>query len=117
MDSTKFAAPNADMENILELCTKIRTTGACDEVLSKPSADLESYYCDRADLRLYDAELFEYDFATPAELRSLLLHMWEYQQCNHMKEFAAAATIATFHNKKEEPDGNQGAIPAFIYNF
>jgi hypothetical protein len=115
MNSTEFVSPNEEKEKILEVCTKIFVTGTCSTVMSTQSAEVDSYYSDRADLRLFDAEICDYDFATPAELRVLLQKMWEYQECAYMKEFAAVATVAAFRNKAD--DDVETGIPTFIYQF
>ena len=117
MDSTNSAPSNIDKKKILEICTKIYKAGECREIVSEPSGKAESYYDDRADLKHFDCEIYEYDFATPAELRNLLEKMWEYQDCNYMKEFAVVAIIAAFHSKNENTERDKTEIPAFIYNF
>lgn len=117
MNSTDKNAPNVEKEKILDVSKKIFETGQCREIMSTRSEAAESYYCDRADLRLFDSKLFSYDFDSPAELRKMLLQMWEYQRCDYMKEFAVPATIAAFHNKEEDPVETRGEIPSFIYNF
>jgi hypothetical protein len=117
MDSTKSASPDSDKKIIHETCVKAHKAGGGVDMLNEPSAGAESYYCDRTGLRLFNAELLEYDFETPMELRTMLQQMWEHQQCGYMKEFAVVVTIAAFHNKKEESDGINAEIPSFIYNF
>ena len=117
MNSTNFSPPDAGKEKILDISSKLFEAGKCLEMMSTPSAEADSYYCERADLRLFDSELFYYGIDTPAELRNMLQRMWEYQQCEYMKEFAVPATIAAFHNKVEDPVETQAEIPSFIYNF
>ena len=117
MNSTNFSPPDAEKEKILDISTKLFEAGQCREIMSTQSAEANSYYCERADLRLFDSELFCYGFDTPAELRNMLQRMWEYQHCEYMKEFAVPATIAAFHNKVEDPVETQAEIPSFIYNF
>ena len=115
MNSTEAALPVPDMEKILELCMDLFRAGRCTDVLNGPTVEDESYYRDRAEVRLYDQDLFDYDFATPGELQGMLFRMWEYQQCEYMKPFGAAATIAAFRHRAEECV--EAAIPAFIYQF
>ena len=117
MNSTNFESPDLEKEKILEICSKLATENKCDAILSSPSADAESYYCNRNDVRLFESELFDFDFSTPVELRTLLTKMWEYQSHECMKEFAVVATVATFKNKAESTAHAKASIPAFIYNF
>jgi len=117
MNSTDKNAPNVEKEKILDVSKKIFETGQCNGIMSARSEAAESYFCDRAGLRLFPFELFSYGFDSPAELRKMLLQMWEFQHCDYMKEFAVPAVIAAFHNKVEDPVETQGEIPSFIYNF
>jgi len=123
MSLTNFTSTNPKNENtpeqekIFDICKKLSRLKSCCEIMSKQSPETESYYSDKADLQLFDNEIFNYDFNTPAELRNTLENMWEHQRCEHMKEFAVVATIATFHNKKEHSEETKVNIPAFIYNF
>jgi len=115
MNSTEGGPANTEKEKILEVSTGIGKSGACSEVLGAGTPEVESYYCDRADAKLFPSEVFRYDFQTPAELRAMLQQMWEYQGCGYMKEYAVVAVISTFRYKAEKCV--ETGIPAFIYQF
>lgn len=117
MNSTDKNPSNAEKKKLFEISGKLFETGRCREIMSTRFESADSYFCDRANLRLFASELFSYDFGSPAELRNMLQQMWKYQGCDYMQEFAVPATIAAFHNKVEDPVDTQGEIPSFIYNF
>ncbi|NVN88998.1 MAG: hypothetical protein HXX11_00220 [Desulfuromonadales bacterium] len=117
MSSTNFKTPNTEKEKILECCSKIHQDGKCSEIMSTPSEETDSYYCNKSDMQLFESEVYDYDFNTPVELRTMLQNMWHYQGHEYMKEFAVIATIAAFHNKAETAVQAKTGIPAFIYNF
>jgi hypothetical protein len=114
MNSTDSASC-ADKKKLLDISEKMFAAGQCSEVTSNSTEETESYYSDKSDLKLLDSEICDYDFDTPSELRTLLNKMWEFQNCDHMKEYAVAATVSTFHHKTEECV--ETGIPAFVYQF
>jgi hypothetical protein len=115
MNSTNPASSDADKKKLLDISEKIFVTGSCLELTAHSTGDVDSYYCDRSKVTLFDSEIGYYDFDTPAELRNMLQKMWEYQHCEYMKEFAVVATISTFRYKTEECV--ETGIPVFIYQF
>lgn len=118
MSSTDAALSNPEKAKLFETCRRIYDAGNSGGILSAPSPDSESYYCNRSELRQFESEISDYDFSTPVELRTMLQNMWDFQQCAYMKDFAAVVTVATFQNKPENnAQQTAEAIPAFIYNF
>lgn len=86
-----------------------------------PEADGQngSFFQDREALRLFDAEMFEYAFENPLQLKSELLKMWQYQKTECMQIFVNICLVAAFKYREREksyPEKQEGISP-FIYEF
>jgi hypothetical protein len=116
MSSTKkVASSNQEKMKILSISIELSDSEKYREIMGLAPQDGDSYYQDRQDLKLFDSLIFEYDFSSLAELKNMIQRMWQFQECEFMKEYAVVSTIAAFRYKVEECV--EKGITAYIYQF